>query len=103
MCVKRAIPPEQKRQQLALLVTKPSSLVPGCPLTFFSKTVCNLKDNFLEVCFVNQHKQSPLRSKLHTNVPSTLLCVFSWLKYYAHPHHSLKQGNDRGSHKHTGL
>lgn len=46
MCVKRAIPPEQKRQQLALLVTNPSSLIPESPLTPFSKTVCNLKGNF---------------------------------------------------------
>lgn len=69
------------------------SLVPECPLTLFSKTVCNLKDNFLEVCFVNQLKQSPLRSKLHTNVPRTLFCGFSWMRCYVHSHHCLKHGN----------
>lgn len=42
---------------------------------------------------VNQLKQPPLGSKLHTNVQSTLFRVFSWMKCYAHSHHSLKHGN----------
>lgn len=42
---------------------------------------------------VNQLKQPPLGSKLHTNVQSTLFLVFSWMKCYAHSHHSLKHGN----------
>lgn len=68
-------------------------LGPECHIALFSKTVGNLKDTFLEVCSVNQHKQSPLRCKLHTNVLGILFPAFSWMNFYSRSNHSLKHGN----------
>lgn len=95
--MKRAIPLEQKRQQSALLLTNP--LAQDVILPFFSKTVDNLKDTFSEVCFINQLKQYPLRSKLHTNVLGMLFCAFSGMNFYAHSNHRLKSGS-LASHRH---